>query len=80
MVYPVVIEPFAKKDIREAKDWLEEQKPGLGEQFRNELESHLIELQPIRWPTQSSSAGRDKCVCLCKPMSSAISFSKTRYM
>ena len=38
MVYPVVIEQFAKKDIREAKDWLEEQKPGLGEQFRNELE------------------------------------------
>lgn len=38
MAYPVIVEADAKKDIREAKTWLEEQKTGLGIQLGRELE------------------------------------------
>ncbi len=41
MPYPIVVEPLAKRDIREARDWLENEKPGLGDRFRIELEAAL---------------------------------------
>ena len=41
MPYPIVVEPLAKRDIREARDWLENAKPGLGDRFRIELEATL---------------------------------------
>ena len=33
----IVVEPFAKQDIREARDWYSEKWQGLCELFRNEL-------------------------------------------
>ena len=36
--YPIIVEPLAKQDIREARDWLEQRKPGLSIQFKEELE------------------------------------------
>jgi plasmid stabilization system protein ParE len=39
MPFPIIIEPMAKEDIREAKQWLDNQKPGLSEQFAIELDT-----------------------------------------
>ena len=41
MPYRVFVEPLAKQDIRLAKQWLADQKEGLEEYFRDELDQAI---------------------------------------
>lgn len=41
MPFPVIFEQAAKADVRQAREWLENKKPGLGNQFRDELDETL---------------------------------------
>jgi plasmid stabilization system protein ParE len=50
--WPVLIRPRAEADLREARQWYEEQRPGLGDEFLDEVRQAIILLedQPTRRP------------------------------
>src|ERR1700744_1146386 len=47
-MYPLIIKPEAIEMAKEAYEWYNEQQPGLGDLFLNELESCLDKLES--WP------------------------------
>ncbi len=49
---PVELRPQAKADIAEASRWYDDQRPGLGEAFRDELDAALrsIAERPLLYP------------------------------
>ena len=44
-MYPLIIKPRAILMTKDAYDWYEEQKPGLGEEFLNESDSIYLKLE-----------------------------------
>jgi hypothetical protein len=56
---PIVLEP-AKKEMREAYHWYEEQRPGLGDEFLDAVDEAMarIDAFPNAWTRLSSSVRR----------------------
>ena len=52
MKWLVIIRPRAEADLREARQWYEEQRAGLGDEFLDEVREAIISLedQPARRP------------------------------
>jgi|GEM_PF-2553306 len=45
MAYTAVIDPRAMQDVQKAIEYYDEQQPGLGEEFENQLNEHLLLLE-----------------------------------
>ncbi|MCB0430805.1 MAG: type II toxin-antitoxin system RelE/ParE family toxin [Flavobacteriales bacterium] len=45
MLYVLVLDPLAIRDIQQAIDYYDEQKAGLGSRFENALNKHLLTLE-----------------------------------
>ena len=52
MSWPVILRPLAEADAEEARQWYEHQKPGLGNEFLDEIARaiRLLEEHPERRP------------------------------
>ena len=52
MSWQVIIRPTAEADIEEARQWYEQQRPGLGNEFLDEISRaiRILEEQPERRP------------------------------
>ena len=55
--YRLVSEPRADLDIEAAFHWYENEQPGLGLAFLDELRAPTIALSTVRWGTKSSGLG-----------------------
>lgn len=56
----LIIRPAAELDIQEAADWYEEEEPGLGARFIDELQTALTRLRtmPLQFPNVGRSVRR----------------------
>ena len=60
MTRPVLFLPAAQAELIEAQDWYERQAPGLGRQFREEIDVQVarIAAHPLRFPEMASGVHR----------------------
>lgn len=62
MSLPIVFRPEAETDVLEARDWYEQQRPGLGAQFADALDELMvrIESQPMLYAPAHADVRRVK--------------------
>ena len=60
MTYTVTIRPLAEQDLAEAEDWYQEQRDGLGTEFRMAVDLAISRLvnNPLAFPTVHQSVRR----------------------
>lgn len=56
----LIVRPVAARDLREAQDWYDEQRPGLGDEFRTAVDAQLARIveQPHLYPVVYQEARR----------------------